>query len=140
MPLSYHPKKGQLLLCDFSAGFKEPEMTKRSRPVIVLSSQHNLVTVVACSTVKPDIVAPHHYLLPRQSMPKTDHFFGKDTWVKGDMIYTVGFHRLELIRVGKASSRDYFRQKFGKDQMDEIHKCVLHGLSLGFLSQHIGNY
>lgn len=137
MPLSYHPKKGQLLLCDFSAGFKEPEMTKRSRPVIVLSSQHNLVTVVACSTAKPDIVGPHHYLLPRTSMPKTSHFFGNDTWVKGDMVYTVGFHRLELIRLGSAKDRNYFTQKLGREQMNAIHSCVLHGIGLGFLSQHL---
>ncbi|QLR99634.1 type II toxin-antitoxin system PemK/MazF family toxin [Enterobacter roggenkampii] len=59
MPISYHPKPGQLMLCDFSQGFKEPEMIKSSRPVIILSGnivgRASLVTVVACSTVEPDV-------------------------------------------------------------------------------------
>ncbi|EHN5985923.1 type II toxin-antitoxin system PemK/MazF family toxin, partial [Salmonella enterica] len=49
MPITHHPKPGQILLCDFSQGFKEPEMIKPSRPVIVLSGsmpgRANLVTV-----------------------------------------------------------------------------------------------
>jgi len=30
MPISFYPKIGQILLCDFSVGFEEPEMVKRN--------------------------------------------------------------------------------------------------------------
>lgn len=134
MPLKYPPKKGQILLCDFSKGFAAPEMTKSSRPVVVLHSKHNIAIVVACSTVEPDRIEPHHYKIPRQSMPMTTHFFGKDTWVKGDMVYSVGFSRLDLVSVGK---RQYFSQQFGKAQMNEIHRCVLHGIGMEFIAHHL---
>ncbi len=131
------------MLCDFSQGFKEPEMVKASRPVIILSGhiagRQSLVTVVACSTVEPDVVRSHHYKLPNRSMPKTKHFMGRDTWVKGDMVYTVAFHRLEAVCLGKGAGgkRIYFNDKLGKEQMNEIYKCVLNGIGMGFLSQHV---
>ena len=61
--------------------------------------------------------------------------------MKGDMIYTVGFHRLNLIRLGKRNpqtgKRLYFTQRLGRDQMNEVYKCMLHGLGLGDLGQHL---
>ena len=67
-------------------------------------------------------------------------FQNSDSWVKADMIYTVGFHRLDLIKLGKRGNngkRLYFSQKLGKDQMSEIYACVLNGLGLGYLSEHL---
>lgn len=59
--------------------------------------------------------------------------------MKGDMIYTVGFHRLDLIRLRKkdkvTGKRLYFKQKLGRDQMREIYKCALHGINLGGLGE-----
>lgn len=132
--INFHPKPGQLLLCDFEPGFSEPEMTKRNRPVIVLHSKHGLVTVVACSTVPPDKPLVYHYKLPIKSMPKTTHFMGKESWVKGDMVYTVGYHRLHLIALGRSQ---FYRDTLGRGQMDQIRQCVLHGIGMGFLAQHI---
>ena len=58
MPITFHPKIGQMLYCDFTQGFKEPEMVKAKRPVIVISGdmkgRAGLVTVVALSTKVPD--------------------------------------------------------------------------------------
>jgi mRNA interferase MazF len=47
---------GQILICDFSSGFVEPEMVK-VRPVVVISpkprkSIHSLCTVVPLSTTR----------------------------------------------------------------------------------------
>lgn len=138
MALNFTPKKGQILLCDFEPGFKEPEMTKMARPVIVLAAKHGLVTVVACSTVEPDKIQECHYQLPRQSMPKCKHFMGRDSWVKGDMVYTVGFHRLTAVCIGKeAGRRIYHRDTLGREQMVAIHRCVLHGIGMGFLVHHV---
>ncbi len=131
------------MLCDFSTGFKEPEMVKASRPVIILSGhiagRSSLVTVVACSTVEPDIVRDYHYKLPTRSMPKTKHFMGRDTWVKGDMVSTVAFHRLDAVCIGRGEGgkRIYFSEKLGREQMSAIYRCVLHGMGMGFLCEHV---
>jgi hypothetical protein len=57
------------------------------------------------------------------------------------MIYTVGFHRLDLIQLGKrdpqTGKRLYFTQQLGREQMQAIFSCVLHGLHLGHLAQHL---
>ena len=145
MAITYHPRPGQILLCDFSKGFQEPEMVKNNRPVIVLTpysqGRDQLVTIVALSTVAPGKVMPYHYQIPKHSMPMLGRFQENDTWVKGDMIYTVGFHRLDMIQLGRkdpqTGKRLYFTQQLGREQMQEILRCVLHGLNLGHLAPHI---
>ncbi len=145
MAIKFHPSAGLLLLCDFSEGFKKPEMVKSHRPVIVVTppftGRSELVTILALSTSAPEIIMPYHYKLPKASMPQLGRFQEKETWVKGDMIYTVGFHRLDLIKLGKRDpntrKRLYFRQKLGRAQMTEVYKCMLHGLNLGQLGEHL---
>ncbi|HAT1681573.1 TPA: type II toxin-antitoxin system PemK/MazF family toxin [Klebsiella oxytoca] len=143
MAITFHPRVGQILLCDFCPGFKEPEMIKAARPVIVLSGhlpgRGQLITVVACSTKEPEIIRPYHYMIPSGSMPPIPRFREKDTWVKGDMVYTVGFHRLNLIQTGKdhQGKRLYFSQCLGKEQINEIRRCVLHGLGMSFAASII---
>lgn len=57
MAITFHPSPGQILLCDFSTGFKETEMVKNKRPVIVISGaiadRSDLVTIAPLSTVQP---------------------------------------------------------------------------------------
>jgi uncharacterized protein YifN (PemK superfamily) len=120
-------------------------MVKANRPVIVITPQlkyrSGLVTVVPLSTVKPDPLMPYHHQLPGNCLPQIRIFQEKDSWVKGDLIYTVGFHRLNLIRLGKrdknTGKRYYFKQKLDEGRMKEIYKCVLHGMNLGHLSRYL---
>ena len=143
--MTFHPDPGLILQCDFSTGFKEPEMVKSGRPVIVVSprmrGRADLVTVVALSTVAPDPVMQFHLQLPRACLPQLGHFQEKDTWVKGDMVYAVGFHRLDLIRLGKrdpqTNRRLYFRNRLGKEHMKQIYACIMHGMNMGHLVPHI---
>ncbi len=144
MAITFHPKPGQILLCDFEPGFKEPEMVKKKRPVVVLTGpikgRANLITVVALSHAEPKPPQPYHYKIPRQSMPMVGRFQEEDSWLKGDMIYTFGFHRFNLIQLGKRGSdgkRLYFTNRLGIDQMKQIYQCVMHGLNLGKLAQHV---
>ena len=145
MAITYHPKVGQILYCDFSQGFQAPEMVKSKRPVIVVSpsiaGRASLTTVVALSTVTPDPVQLYHCRLPRASLPMLGQFQGRDTWVKGDMIYAVGFHRLDLIKLGQRNpatgKRIYFTQRLGRERMGEIYGCILHALNLGKLIEHL---
>ncbi|MEE9451293.1 MAG: type II toxin-antitoxin system PemK/MazF family toxin [Gammaproteobacteria bacterium] len=144
MAIIFHPKPGLILLCDFSQGFKAPEMVKSKRPVIVLTGairgRANLVTVVPLSTVEPTPPQCHHYKIPKPSMPMIKNFQRGDSWVKGDMVYTIGFHRLNAILLGKRGSdgkREYFKHRLGGEQMREIYRCILYGLNLGHLGEHL---
>lgn len=144
MAINFHPKPGQILLCDFSPGFKEPEMVKNSRPVIVLTGsikgRANLATIAPLSTVKPEPLQLYHYKIPKQSMPMLGIFQTEDSWLKGDMIYTVGFHRLNRVLLNKKGpngKRVYFDNRLGSDQMKQIYQCILHGLNLSKLTPHV---
>ena len=63
MAIREHPPTGSILMCDFNAGFREPEMVKR-RPVVVISpkirARPGLCTVVALSTTVPAPVMDYH--------------------------------------------------------------------------------
>lgn len=130
-------------MCDFSTGFKEPEMTK-NRPVIVLTpsmkGRANLVTVVPLSTASPKSPYNHHCVIEKKYLPNLGFFQGKECWVKGDMVYPVGFQRLDMIKLGTRAAngkREYFDRRLGRDKMRQIYSCVLHGLSLGDLVRHL---
>ncbi|MBM3547893.1 MAG: type II toxin-antitoxin system PemK/MazF family toxin [Alphaproteobacteria bacterium] len=139
MPIDFHPKIGSILLCDFNSGFKEPEMVKR-RPVLVISpaisTRPKLCTVVSISTETPHKVLPFHHLL-QVTLP--DHWHLGPNWIKGDMIYAVGFHRLDLIRKGKDEfgKRVYYMDTVSDDQLKEIRKCVLSSMGLSALTKHL---
>ncbi|WP_210210156.1 type II toxin-antitoxin system PemK/MazF family toxin [Rhodopseudomonas palustris] len=59
MTLKFHPEPGTILICDYSTGFKAPEMVKK-RPVVTVSPRlkrrDGLVTVVPLSTSRPEPV------------------------------------------------------------------------------------
>jgi mRNA interferase MazF len=142
--ITFHPRIGQILMCDFTTGFVEPEMVKR-RPVLVISSalsgRDSLATIIALSTTPPPIVMPYHLQLPKASLPQIGKFQEKVTWLKGDMIYTVGFHRLDLIQLGTrnpiTNKRMYYNNRLSREQMKQVYQCVLHGLNLGQLGAHL---
>ena len=141
MAVTIQPKVAQILMCDFSCGFKEPEMVKNRPVVIIASGRPGLVTIVPLSTRTPNPVEQYHMELPRASLPQIGQFEGKTSWVKGDMVYTVGFHRLNLIRLGKKNpntgKRVYYQDKLSRETMKKIYACVMHGLNLGRLEPHI---
>lgn len=154
--LTYFPRPGQTLMCDFGEGFKMPEAVKR-RPVIVLAARPGprvprpqlpgkffngpLVTVVALSTTAPQTVERCHLPLPKNCLPQLSFFQDKDTWVKGDLVYAVGYHRLDLIVLGKrdptTGKRLYFTDKLSRERMREVYTCVLHALKLGHVAQYL---
>lgn len=140
MAIREHPEKGAILLCDFEQGFKEPEMVKQ-RPVIILSPKIQarpfLCTIVALSTLAPVPIMPYHKQI--NVFPALPYPFKSKMWVKGDMLYSVGFHRLNFIRAGKDSTgkREYYYNILSSDQLKVIQSCVLHGLGLSLLTKHL---
>lgn len=141
MPIRMHPAKGSIVLCDFSRGFVAPEMIK-PRPVVIVSvpmkHRPGLCTVVPLSTTPPVPIMPFHakidliHALP----PKMK---STDLWVKGDMIYSVSFGRLNLIRTGKDryGNRQYYYHTLTPAQIKQVQVCVLNGLNLSSLTIHL---
>ena len=142
MAITKAPSLGTVLLCDFDQGFKEPEMVKR-RPVVVVSPQiawrPGLCTVVGLSTSAPEPARPYNCQVTVD--PPLPHPWDSPVmWVKGDMIAAVGFHRLDLVRLGRdgpGGRRLYRTDTLTAEQMKAVRRCVLHGLGLFALTKHL---
>lgn len=134
MAIKYHPPRGVIVAADFRQGFRVPEMVKRRLCVVIsppIEARIGLCTVVPLSRSKPDPVQPYHYEF---QIPFTipAPWGNAPRWAKCDMVCAVGFHRLDLIRLGK--SRDGMRQ-YQLNTLSGIHlrnisNCVLAGLGL----------
>jgi len=114
----------------------------KARCVIVLSprirARGKLCTVVCLSTTAPDHPMQYHCQLTIR--PKLPHPWDSDgIWLKGDMVYSVGFHRLDLIRIGKdpGGKRLYRMDTITDKQMKEVKSCVLKGLGMSHLTKHL---
>ena len=141
MAITEHPALGSVVMCDFSAGFAEPEMVKR-RPVVIVSpkiiGRHHLCTVVALSTTAPEPVMQYHCQIDLpQELP--DWFEKEGVWVKGDMVASVGFHRLDLVRLGKdvRGRREYCYRSVTDENLRKIRRCVLAGMGMVQLTKHL---
>lgn len=55
------------------------------------------------------------------------------------MIAAVGFHRLNLIRLGRDehNKRAYHATAISEEQLTQVRKCVLHGLGMFQLTKHL---
>jgi mRNA interferase MazF len=141
MPIQDHPAPGTILVCNFDGTFREPEMVK-PRCVIVLSpkirNRAKLCTVVCLSTTEPSRVMPYHCQIDiRPELPRP--WGSNGVWVKGDMIYAIGFHRLDFVRLGKdrCGKRIYRMETLSAEQMKVVKSCVLRGLGLSGLTKHL---
>ncbi|MCF4129328.1 type II toxin-antitoxin system PemK/MazF family toxin [Methylobacterium sp. SyP6R] len=141
MAIREHPALGVVLLCDFNVGFKVPEMIKR-RPCVVISpkiaARPGLCTVVALSTDPPDPIMPYHKQINlRPHLPEPWDSDG--VWVKGDMVNTVAFHRLDFLRTGKsaAGKRLYLYTPLDGETIKTIRGCVLRAVGLSGLTKHL---
>ncbi|MBV9520992.1 MAG: type II toxin-antitoxin system PemK/MazF family toxin [Hyphomicrobiales bacterium] len=131
MPLKFHPEPGTILVCDFT-GLREPEMTK-TRPVVVISPRlkrrNDLLAIVPLSTTPPRAVTSYQCELTLDP-PLPRPFDSPSMWVKADMIYTVAFHRLELIRTERdhTGKRKYLTRRIPDNDLRRVRHCVLAGL------------
>lgn len=125
MPLLFHPKPGSIVICDFR-GFQQPEMIKK-RPVIIVSPRHinrqTLCTVVPLSTTKPAQEKRFHFRFADNPIP------GRlgPVWAKCDMLTTVGFHRLDRVKLGRGQ---FAVPDISNDELREIQKCLSFVLDL----------
>ncbi len=120
---NFHPKQGHYLICNFDHGFVPPEIVK-PRPVIVISKSDshgphkNLCTVVALSTTPPHPRLPWHWKLSFNPNPNRSD---TPVCVKGDMIYTVSYYRLDKphIRTHRLG-RTYQNIRIPKSEIEAI--------------------
>jgi mRNA interferase MazF len=128
MSLTFHPGPGVIVICDFSQGFRPPEMVK-IRPVVVISPRRRtaqLVTVVPLSSVAPQPIEPWHYLLPPGAYPPARG----DIWAKCDMVATVGLARLDRVKARIEGRRVYEAYQLGPVELAGILAGVRAALGL----------
>lgn len=128
MALKFHPKPGTILVCDY-AGFRVPEMVKR-RPCVVVSPRlrrrHDLCTVVPLNATPPKPPRPYHHLITLDR-PLPHAFDAAAMWAKCDMLATVSFARLDLIKVGR---RRYIQPTLPAGDMDRIRVRIKYALGI----------
>ena len=141
MPIASHPPQGSIVRIDYSNGFKEPEMVKPRLAVVLspaIKGRYGLLTAVALSTTDPNPRMPYHCQI---DVPfKLPERWGNLTrWVKGDMVNTVGFHRVDLLCLGKDvwGKRIYQTKALPEDLMRQVRRCVCHGMGLSTLTKHL---
>ncbi|HUB16094.1 MAG TPA: type II toxin-antitoxin system PemK/MazF family toxin [Acetobacteraceae bacterium] len=130
MPLTFHPTPGTIVICDFSTGFRPPEMVK-ARPVVVISPRRRtaqLATVVPLPSAAPLPIEPWHYCLPAGAYPPARG----PIWVKGDIVTTVALHRLDRVRTkSRDGGRTYLTFQLGEAELAAVLACVRRALGLG---------
>lgn len=141
MALKFHPNAGAFLLCDYTTGFRVPEMVK-VRPVVVMTprlrSREGLCAVVPLSLTAPDKPQAYHCKIqmnPRLPAP----WDAAECWVKADLVATVSYDRLTPFRLGRdrTGNRLYYKTLASKEVFKEIQRAVLCGLNLSHLTNHI---
>ena len=127
MSLGFHPRAGQIFVCDFS-GFREPEMVK-PRPVIIISPRlpyrSEIVAIVPVSTTAPRHNLPFCYRLSKNYHPKEPDEL--PCWAKADMLLNIGIYRLSAFKVGR---RKYEYPTLTHDDLIGVRNAVLCGLGL----------
>lgn len=141
MALNYEPRLGTILMCDFSSGFRPPEMIKKRLCIVVsrrMPSRGRLSTVVPLSTTPPNPVCPYHHRLTTTAMPPGHE--APEIWAKCDMIFAASWDRLELVKSDRdkaTGKRTYWNQRASDADIRDIKRCILYTLALESLNNHV---
>jgi uncharacterized protein YifN (PemK superfamily) len=141
MSIREHPLQGSIVVVDYSKGFVVPEMVKPRLAVVVspkIAARPYLATVVPLSLSEPEKIMPYNRTIRIPfELPRSwgDH----ERWICGDMVNAVGFHRMDLLRLGKDRSgkRIYQMSSLPDDLLKLVRTCALHGLGLSNLTKHL---
>jgi uncharacterized protein YifN (PemK superfamily) len=99
--ITFAPRRGAILLCDFDLARIEPEFDKRRQAVVVsitsLNHKHaarpGLCSIVPATSKEPKTIGPEDVLIPAGSYWS----FDEDTWLRAKNITTVSHSRLSLL-------------------------------------------
>ena len=127
MALLFHPRAGQVFMCDLS-GFNEPEMVK-PRPVVVVSPRlphrHDIVAIVPISLTPPRHTLPYCFKLSKNYHP--DEPDDLQSWAKADMLLNLGTYRLSAFKIGR---RQYAYPTLTPEDLAGVRHAILCGLGL----------
>jgi uncharacterized protein YifN (PemK superfamily) len=129
--LPFHPKPGDILVCDYNKGFRPPEMVKRRLCVVIspkLKRRDNLVTVLPLSQTEPKPTQDWHHEIFLHSQS-----WGDGTrWIKCDMLFTAAYNRLARphYRHPVTNSRLFERLSLSMEHLDEVRRKVQIALGL----------
>jgi mRNA interferase MazF len=128
MAIIFVPDPGDVLMCDFSTGFKPPEMVKVRR-VVVLSPRNRAripgtYIVVPISKTTPAPPEGCHC----EFKPRSYDFFDpvESVWAKADMVVSVAAHRLDRVRLNGR----YMRVQIRKADLQRVKTSILHALGM----------
>lgn len=129
--LPFHPSPGDILICDYTTGFKAPEMVKRRLCVVVspkLKRRDNLASVVPLSQTEPQPVEAWHHKVALVSKSWGDG----PRWAACDMIATVSYGRLSRphYRHPITSTRLYETLALSADDLAQVQAKVRLALGL----------
>lgn len=141
MGIQEHPPQGSIVTVNYMDGFKQPEMTKLRLAVVLtpkIQARPNLCTVVPLSLSEPNPVMPYHKPI-RIPFQLPARWGNAERWIKGDMVNAVGFHRVDLLRLGKDANgkRVYQTEPLPHELFKVVRKCTLHGMGLSSLTKHL---
>lgn len=133
------------MICDYSTGFREPEMVKRRLAVVLsprLPHRDFLCTVVPLSTTpsRTGIRYQCRVTLPISPPPP---FEGTIKWAKADMLATLaygGSGRLTLPHTGKdpaTGKRQYVKIVLPEAELRAVQRAVLYALGMDSLTDHL---
>jgi len=142
MALKFPPKPGLIVICDYTTGFRAPEMVKERLAVVIsprLPYRDRLCTVVPLSTTpaKAGIRYQCRIELPQEA---PSPYEGRIKWAKADMLATVCFDRLGLPYTGRdrlTGKRKYFQILVSENELMRVQRAVLHSLGLDSLTEHL---
>lgn len=139
MAITFHPKLGMVLVCDFS-GFRPPEIVKK-RPVVVVGEEQegreDTCLVVPLSTVVPVPRAAFHHDMSPASLPS--RLRAQVSWAKCDMVTTVACSRLDRYMNGQDAlgKRLYVAHYVTRADRAAILRGVLAALHLSSLAAYV---
>lgn len=130
MAITFFPRPGQILVCDFS-DFKMPEINK-IRPVIVVSPRlphrSEIVAVVPISTTAPLHEFPFVVRLSRNYHPGEEDYL--PCWAKCDMVMNIARRRLNGFKVGR---RRWATPRASDEDVMAVRNGIIHGLGMSHL-------
>lgn len=104
---------------------------RRAVVVLVQRKRERLCTVAPFSTSPPQPVMPYHAKLSFD--PELPHpYSGEYKWLKGDMVYTVSWDRLDRphIKDRATGKRTYVNRHLSATDFQQVQTCVRAALCL----------
>lgn len=128
--ITFAPKRGTVLMCDFDLATVPPEMRKVRRVVVLSPRSYNRphggmagkCVVVPFSATPPRMLMPSHVAVPA-GIYRT---LSKRVWAIGEMIAHVSHTRLDRVAVGKLFLAESLRHW----DIKRIEEGVLHAIGI----------